>query len=292
MNDFAIFILSHGRPDNVYTFKTLQKHGYTGKTYIIIDDTDKSRERYIKNFGEDNVVIFNKQVIANKVDQGDNLNDLRTTTHARNAIFEVAEELGYKYFMQFDDDYTSFRYRFIDGLYITDLTKKYNTDGNIGSLDNQINILLDFLKSSNRIKSIAIAQGGDFIGGEGCSIITNYINVCRKCMNSFICSTDRKFHFISRLNEDVNTYITLGSRGDLFLTLPFIGLEQKQTQETQGGMTETYIENGTYQKSFFSVMYCPAFVKIGLIGKSNRIHHSIKWINAVPKIISEKNKKK
>jgi hypothetical protein len=111
-------------------------------------------------------------------------------------------------------------------------------------------------------------------------------------MNSFICCTDREFKFISRLNEDVNTYLTLGSIGKIFLTIPHIALEQKQTQKTKGGMTETYIDNGTFQKSFFSVMYCPSFVKVSLMGfKQQRLHHSVNWNNAVPKIINEKYKK-
>ena len=36
--DFAVFILTHGRADNVKTYKTLKRFGYTGKIYIIIDN--------------------------------------------------------------------------------------------------------------------------------------------------------------------------------------------------------------------------------------------------------------
>lgn len=278
--DFVAMILSHGRPNKVYTYKTLKDYGYTGDVMIIIDNEDKTVDEYKKNF--ENVVVFNKQKIANETDQGDNLNDLRTTTHARNAMFKIAKYYGYKYFIQLDDDYTSFRWRFIN---------KYITKGYVKNLDNLFNYLLNFYKNTN-VKSIALAQGGDFIGGEGCGMISSYERMSRKCMNSFICSVDRPFQFISRLNEDVNTYLSLGARGDLFLTLPYVGLEQKQTQATSGGMTETYLDNGTYQKSFFSVMYCPSFVKISLMGfKNQRLHHNVNWNTAVPKIISEKHKK-
>jgi len=280
--DFAVFILSHGRPNNVITYKTLQKHNYTGKTYIIIDNEDKKASQYYSNYG-DKVIMFDKKEIASKTDHGDNFNDLRTTTHARNAIFEAAEKLNIKYFIQLDDDYTNFRYRYMQD--------KYTTKGAVKNLDVFLDILLDFYKSIN-CKSVSIAQGGDFIGGEGCGMISNYINMSRKCMNSFICSTDRKFQFISRLNEDVNTYLSLGAQGQLFLTIPNIALEQKATQATSGGMTETYQDNGTYQKSFFSVMYCPSFAKVALMGfTTQRLHHSIKWKHAVPKIIDEKHRK-
>jgi hypothetical protein len=279
--DFVAMILSHGRPNNVYTYKTLRNYGYTGDIIIVVDNEDKTIDEYKKNF--DNVVVFNKQKIANETDQGDNLNDLRTTTHARNAMFKIAKYYGYKYFIQLDDDYTNFRYRFFQN--------KYITKGSAKNLDKYFLILLNFYKSINA-KSIAMAQGGDFIGGESCGMISSYERLSRKCMNSFICSVDRPFKFVSRLNEDVNTYLTLGARGDLFLTLPYIGLEQKSTQATSGGMTDTYLDNGTYQKSFFSVMYSPSFCKISLMGVSNkRLHHSIDWNSAVPKIISEDYKK-
>ena len=287
--DFVAMILSHGRPNNVYTYKTLRNYGYTGDIIIVVDNEDKTIDEYKKNF--DNVVVFNKQKIANETDQGDNLNDLRTTTHARNAMFKIAKYYGYKYFIQLDDDYTDFRYRYVMDLYISDLTKKYNCKGCCKSLDYVFDILLNFYKSINA-KSIAMAQGGDFIGGKGCGMISGYERLSRKCMNSFICSVDRPFKFVSRLNEDVNTYLTLGARGDLFLTLPYIGLEQKTTQTTSGGMTDTYLDNGTYQKSFFTVMYCPSFCKISLMGVSKkRLHHNIDWNSAVPKIISEDYKK-
>ena len=39
-DDFAAFILTHRRPDNVQTVKALAASGYTGKTYIVVDDLD------------------------------------------------------------------------------------------------------------------------------------------------------------------------------------------------------------------------------------------------------------
>ena len=44
-NDFAIFILSHGRANKVKTLKTLKDCGYNGKWYIIIDNEDKTYHR-------------------------------------------------------------------------------------------------------------------------------------------------------------------------------------------------------------------------------------------------------
>ena len=45
--DFAVFILTHGRPDNVMPYKTLQKCNYTGKVYFMIDNEDQSADEYV-----------------------------------------------------------------------------------------------------------------------------------------------------------------------------------------------------------------------------------------------------
>ena len=39
-NDFAVLILSHGRPNNIKTIKALENANYTGKYYIVIDNED------------------------------------------------------------------------------------------------------------------------------------------------------------------------------------------------------------------------------------------------------------
>ena len=84
-NDFACFILSHGRPDNVKTLRTLERHGYTGKTYIVIDDEDGAASEYYKKYG-DAVIMFDKLEQSKKFDTADNFNDRRTVVeHHRGA---------------------------------------------------------------------------------------------------------------------------------------------------------------------------------------------------------------
>lgn len=285
-NDFAVFILSNGRADNVLTLKSLRKFGYTGKIYLLIDDQDKQIKQYKENFG-DKVIIFPKQKAIEISDSGDNFNQKNTVLYARNYNFIIAKQLGIKYFLQLDDDYTEFRYAFNNhGDYIT-------KNIYIKNLDVIISAMLEFYIVS-KAKSIAMAQGGDFIGGGGSGLAKIEIKgkFGRKLMNSFFCCTDRPFKFLGRMNDDVNTYVTRGLRGDLFITIPRIRLEQKQTQSSPGGLTEMYLDFGTYTKSFYSVMYAPSCVKISAIGVSNRrLHHRVSWKNCVPNILSEDIKK-
>lgn len=285
-NDFAVFILTHGRPNNVKTIKTLETCGYKGNIYFIVDDEDKTIKEYQNNYGIDKVKIFNKKEIADEVDEGNNFDERRTITHARNACFKIAKELGITYFIQLDDDYTNFRYRIIE-----DDTENRPIIKDINKIFDD---LIDFYKETN-IYSVAFAQGGDFIGGfKGSPWVSDLSRPfkARKVMNSFLCSTNRVFQFIGAMNEDVNTYTTLGTRGALFFTIPLLELTQTQTQSQTGGITDMYLRYGTYCKAFTTTMMNPSSVKISMLNTSNpRIHHLINWATTVPRIINPEYKK-
>ena len=278
--DFAVFILTHGRADNVITLKTLKKQRYTGKYFIVIDDEDKQEEKYRDNFG-DKVLRFSKKKIAKTFDTMDTQKDRRTIVYARNACFQLAKEVGVRYFLELDDDYTDFQFR-------------YEENGkmkvkSIDNIDEVFDAYLDFLKVS-KADTVAMAQGGDFIGG--CKSGNFQKRLLRKAMNSFFCDTEKPFQFFGRINEDVNTYTRLGSVGKIFLTAVDAMLTQKQTQQNKGGMSDVYNASGTYLKSFYSVMIMPSAVKIAEMGdKHRRIHHNVSWENCVPKILNQKWKK-
>ena len=280
-DDFAAFILTHGRADNVRTYNTLRKQGYTGKIILLIDNEDAQIDDYKRKYG-DEVFVFDKQKAIDITDSGDNFKKRNSVVYARNYNFVVAKELGYKYFLQLDDDYSAFRYTF-------DNYRNYITRSIlIKNLDNIIKYMLEFYIDSGA-KTIAMSQGGDFIGGEGSKVasLEREGKFSRKVMNSFFCSTDRPFKFAGRINEDVNAYTELGNKGDLFITVPRIRLEQIQTQANSGGLTDIYLDLGTYIKSFYSVMYSPSCVKINEMGVSNkRLHHMVKWKYTCPQVIS------
>ena len=281
--DFVAFILTHGRAGSVITDKTLRKCGYTGPIVYVIDNEDRQVDKYKQKFHD--VIMFDKLSISKTFDEADNFEDRRSIVYARNACFDIAKELGYKYFIELDEDYDTFSFT-----YGRDGTVKQRT---IKQLDRVFEAMVRFYESTS-ILTVAMAQRGDFVGGKENDIIRGE-KLKRKAMNSFICSTDKSFHFVGRINEDVNTYTTLGSRGYLFLQVPHVALNQKQTQSNKGGMTDIYINQGTYVKSFYTVMMMPSSVKVGLMGNSmetKRLHHIINWNNTVPKIMKESFKKK
>lgn len=276
-DDFAVFILTHGRPDKVVTYKTLRRQNYTGKIYLLVDNEDKAVDQYREAYG-DEVIVFDKLAVSKTFDTGDNFQERRTVVYARNACFEIARDLGLRYFLELDDDYTHFAYKFR-----SDLTYY---ERKCWRLDDLFEAMLDYFISIPAV-TIAMAQNGDFIGG-GDSGFGDKLMLRRKCMNSFFCDVERPFKFVGRINEDVNTYVLQGLRGDLFLTVPNVSLAQKTTQTNSGGMSDVYLDSGTYLKSFYTVMFAPSCAKVGEMGdKHKRIHHRISWNNAVPKILSE-----
>ena len=281
-NDFAILILTHGRPDNIKTLSSLKRAGYTGKYYIVIDNEDEKANEYYNLYG-DKVIMFDKQAISDNpnYDKFDNNNNKKVIYFARNAAMEIAKDLGLKYYMQFDDDYKDFIFRFEK-----DGTLKYLP---IENIDKVINLLIDFLNNTKAL-SVCMSQGGDHLGGVNRGIWKTKLK--RKAMNSFLVDVDRSFKFYGRINEDVNTYTMLGNRGELFFTIADIQLNQAQTQTNAGGMTDIYLDSGTYVKSFYSVICSPQAVKISMMGDTQmRIHHKVYWNYCVPKIINEKYKK-
>lgn len=278
--DFAVLILSHGRPDKIITIDTLRKGGYTGKIYIVIDDEDETEDEYRKRFGE-NVVQFCKEEAAKTFDVGDSCKDRRTVVFARNTCHNIAKELGLKYFLELDDDYTSIEHRFIKGEKLMVQKCKH--------LDRMFDAMLNFLDDTNSLV-VAFSQGGDFIGGAKSKRFSEQIT--RKVMNSFFCRTDKPFKFVGWINEDTNMYVTLGIKGNLMMSTTRVSVVQKQTQANPGGLSTAYLDTGTYRKSFYTVMYAPSCVKVGAMGdKHMRMHHHIDWRRCVPKILNERYRK-
>ena len=85
MNNFAVFIPSFGRSDNIKTLDTLNRFGYTGKTYIVCSDDDSTLSDYKHTFQE-SCIVFNKDEYADTFDIYDNFDDQRTVIFAKIAI--------------------------------------------------------------------------------------------------------------------------------------------------------------------------------------------------------------
>lgn len=276
---FAVFILSHGRANNVKTLRTLKNANYTGRTIIICDNEDDQIEEY-KKLGKE-VIIFDKEEEMKHTDTEDNFKDHRLVVYARNVCHKIAKDLDLNYFLVLDDDYTDIGLK-----YKKDKTLKQKK---VTDADKLFDAMIDFLEVSGAL-TVAMSQTGDFIGGADNGKLDKQVD--RKAMNSFFCKTDRPFKFYGSTNEDVCSYVINGMKGNLMFTIYKPTILQTTTQKSEGGLTDIYLDNGTYVKSFYSVIAEPSCVKVAIMNSKNpRIHHKVFWNNCCPKIIDEKYRK-
>lgn len=178
---FVVFILTHGRASNVKTLRTLKKAGYTGKVILVIDNEDEMESDYKRIYGKDNVYVFNKEEAMEQCDTMDNFEKHNIVLYARNKCWDIAKELGYKYFLVLDDDYTQIAFKVV-------LENKFKNI-KVKNADMLFDIMLDYLDVTGAY-TIAFAQGGDFIGGKDNK--RYYEKILRKAMNSFFCKTNRR----------------------------------------------------------------------------------------------------
>ena len=282
-SDFAVIIPTHGRYDRVYTVGSLRKSGYTGPIYLLCDDEDKQLDQYKEKYG-DKVLVFSKGDYAGKFDKMDNFGNKACVVYARNAMWDIARSVGLKYFVVADDDYTSYGFRI-------DEKQCYRTNLQIKNMDKVFSAYLEFLIESN-IDTVCFAQDGDYIGGFNNPKISGGYKPLRKMMNLYFFHSDKPIEFKGTINEDLTSSVTEGSKGAKIITCMLTSLVQKETQSNAGGLTDIYLELGTYVKSFYSVIAAPSCVKVAPMGPSSlRLHHEVTWKNAVPKIIRQEQKK-
>jgi hypothetical protein len=288
VRNHAALILTHGRPEYArdHTYRALRRQGYTGRILFLLDDEDDTADTYRDLFGADNVITFDKAAVAETFDTMDTSTDRRTVVYARNAAQAAARDMGLDYLIQLDDDFNIFVYRYWD---VAGIIRGQV----IRNLDPVFEAMFTLLDDTGAAV-VAFSQGGDHMGGGGDEPFGGNLRkgYRRKAMNLMFLRTARPVEFLGRINEDVTAYVLHGSRGDLFFTMLNVQLDQTETQKGEGGMSDVYLDAGTYVKSFYTVMAAPSCVTIRSMGRfARRLHHHVSWDRAVPKILGPEHRK-
>lgn len=273
-DDFAMFILSHGRAGNVVTLDTLYRCGYSGKIFIVVDDEDEQQERYIVEYGAENVIVFCKQKYADKLDTVSVSGERKTPLFVRNAICDLAKEMGFEYFGMWDDDIDNLLYRYND----SGILKK----NNIINLDSIFSAMIDFMKNTGT-DCMAFTNAGGLIGGLKGRFSDG---LRRQGANTYIIRTGSNCPFVGVYNEDLQFSLLKAAAGQLVFELTSICFYAPERGTNKGGLSETYHENNWYYINFHSVVCIPWAAKINKDAKL-----TIGWKNAIPCIISERWKK-
>lgn len=280
MMNYAIFICTHGRPDEQHTLKALRKAGYTGKIILVVDDEDDTvPELMLKTYDDAEIVRFCKQHYIDTVDIGRSDAKRKAILYAKCACEDVAKERNLDAFVIADDDITDFRFRYeSDDKLLTQYVTK--------NMDVIIESYLTFILDCN-VCMTSFGTNQMFMGGR---ISDERKGEFRIPYNFLFRNTSISFNWISEMNED--TISVLAEHGNKYMIqLPFIKLEMKELMAgAKGGMTEFYNQMTTGTRIGTILMYSPSNVKY--IATAKKITHAIKKDNAFPKLISSSIKRK
>lgn len=277
---FAVFILTHGRPYNQLTVKSLQDAGYTGDLYLVVDDQDETFSEYVKEWGVSRVVVFHKKHFIKRTDVGLPAPVPKFAVFARNAIEHIAKHMGYQTFMMLDDDITKFRVRLPDG----DSLKSYQING---QFDEIVARAVDYTLDCD-IACLGLGFCNLYIGG-----VDNFNKENprqRLCAEAFIRNTSHPISWRLNMVEDLITSIDAALSGEVWFQFLPIQCEIKMSEgAVDGGNSDVYRQLGMYRISFMPVIAHPS---------SNAVRFGKKtWASTtapdrcIPKIISSRYRK-
>lgn len=263
--DFAIFILTHGRPNNQDTLYALRKAGYTGEIYLVLDDLDTTQEEYRKLY--DNILVFDKMKYVNSTELGVSKPHINFAVFARNAIEDFAQCMGLSYFAMVDDDLVKFRYRYEENDKLKSLDVK--------NMDDVLESYIDFMEIGH-IPIITLASQFRFIGGVK-NIAPINSPKWRLGFTFYIRSTKEYIKWTSNICEDRITCILYNREGFVWLQLPFVQLDTKEMHGVNdGGNSDTYREITDFYRIFFTEVFVPD-CNYAMYWKRNNW-----WVNKIP----------
>ena len=280
LDKFAIFICTHGRPNKQSTLKALRSQGYTGKVYLVLDDTDKSIQQYINNFGTDNLIIFNKQHYIDTVDTGVVPPNYKTILYAKVAVEDIAKHMTLTSFVIADDDITKFRIRYI----VEDSLRSFSEV----ELDKIFEAYNTYLLEAN-FTALGVCSNVQLIAGKSVfnpDIIAKF----RTPYNFVFRNITKEVNWVSSFGEDIITAINSNKRGSLMWSIPYCQIDLTPPGScADGGMSEVYKSISTFKLCEYDFMYNPSSILLRTHGKV--WNAQILKNQAFPKIVSDKYKK-
>ena len=280
----TIFIPTYGRPNNQLTLNMLRKSGYTGKIYLVVDDTDVTIQQYIDNYGIDNLIVFNKNHYINTIQTVTNNPKYGCAVYARYAIEEIALHLGLSCFVVIDDDITRFRLRL----------PKDNKLRSIISFDlnTVFSLICDFMLTSN-----LMACGCAYVNSLmcGCEALSseNLLKNRQPCAVMFR-NTAKSVEWFSDYLEDALPWYRYNIIGEFTPCLPYIQFDTPSAHKpvkdstlskSDGGSSDLYNCDG-YEIAFRGCIVYPNFISIKAKLLDKNIYYSCVKKKDLPKILN------
>lgn len=279
-DDFAVFIITHGRPNNQKTLNLLLSMGYTGKYYLVIDDLDDTRDEYYLRYDSENIIVFHKYDYINSTDTGLSVPIINFAVFARNAVEDIAVELGLDYFMVFDDDITNFRIRYDD-------SGSLKSRSLYGIIDEVFEDCIQFMADAD-ICCTSFGFCNVYRSGVSALYIENSRN--RLCAEAFIRSTKVKFDWRLNTVEDLITSIVYNRMGYPLLQLLPVQVEIQMSEgAVAGGNSDAYNDVGLFKLNFMPTIIYPDCNKMSYV--NNKWRTTLNAECSVPKIVSSTYRK-
>ena len=269
--DFAVFILTHGRPDKQYTNHALDKANYTGRRIMLLDDEDDTLTQYKENYPDAEIILFDKESYIKTSDTGTNKDMRKCILYAKIAADDIAKDLGLSAYVVADDDIIRFRHRWKDGE-VTYTQEVKNMDA---VLEAYVNLLLD-----GNISAMSFGDARLYMGGK--------LLLGRIPYNFVFRNTSVPFEWRSAMYEDTVSPVIETTSGYYTLGLPNIQFDMKQCDNNaNGGMTDVYNKMSVYERAFTAFMYHPTGIDIA----NNSVGFELVKNNVFPNLISTAFKK-
>ena len=280
MTNPTVFILTHGRPNSQLTLKMLRGYNYSGKIYLLLDDTDKTIQQYIDNYGAENIIIFNKNHYINSVETVTNKPKYACILYAKAAVEDIAQSMGLKSFVIADDDLTNIRVRYPSNGKL--VSKK------IGDKFNEVMAQLNSLMLKGNISAISPLYTSFFISGVS-ALSPKHIDGARFTYIFVLRNSAHKVNWLADYGEDNITAFEENKRGYLQLGMPYLQEDSvSPTVRLEGGMSETY-STDTFALCMRCIVVEPAYFSTQWY--NGKYVPRIKRNNSLPKIISGRYKK-
>lgn len=280
-NRFAVFILTHGRPEKQVTFYTLMDKGYDGDIYLVVDDTDETLTRYVELFGEERVLVFSKAEYIDKTDHGLQKAQPKAVVFARNAGEDFAHSMGYVYFALMDDDVANLRLRYDEGLSLK--TAQFHT-----TLGEVFDSIVDYMRDCG-IAMISPGFTNNYRSGVSC--LYEYNPSIRLCAEVFFRNGQYPVDWKLNLVEDMITSIETGNKGFVCFSFVPLQLDLVMSEGTvTGGMSEAYKAMSKFSFYFMPTIIFPSCCSPTFV--HDHWYATAKNRYTVPCIISSKYQKK
>ena len=268
--DFAIFILTHGRPDKQYTYHALDKARYTGRRILLLDDEDETYSEYKERY-PDEIILFNKQSYIDTSDTGTNVEQRKCILYAKNAADDIAKDLGLSAYVVADDDIIRFRHRWKEG--------EVTHTQEVRNLDEVSEAYIEFMEEGN-IAAVSFGDARLYMGGK--------LLLGRIPYNFVYRLTSIPYEWRSSMYEDTVTPVIESRNGAYTLGLPNIQFDMKQCDSSAiGGMTDVYSTMSVLDRASVALMYNPA----GIILSDTLVGFELTKNNVFPNLISTDFKK-